>query len=104
MALSAKKTLMERQFNLDSQSCEGKDRRMKAAHKRATVYVDRQLHCALRRKAAESECSITTLVNDAVRMALLEDTEDLAAIAARRNEPDLDFEDVLRDIKRRGRL
>ncbi|HMD96797.1 MAG TPA: CopG family transcriptional regulator [Terriglobia bacterium] len=77
---------------------------MKTAHKRATVYVDRHLHRALQRRAAESECSITTLVNDAVRMALLEDTEDLAAIAARRNEPDLDFEDVVRDMKRRGRL
>jgi hypothetical protein len=77
---------------------------MKAAPRRATVHLDRQLHRALRRRAAETECSITALVNDAVRQALAEDAEDLAAIEARRNEPDLDFEAVVRDMKRRGRL
>ena len=62
---------------------------MKTAHKRAAVYLDQQLHRALRKRAAETDCSMTTLVNDAVRQALAEDAEDLAAIAARRNEPDL---------------
>ncbi len=77
---------------------------MKPAQKRATVYFDPQIHKALRLKAAETDSSVSEIVNDAVRVALAEDAEDLAAIEARRNEPDLDFEEVVRDMKRRGRL
>ncbi|MGH9398194.1 MAG: CopG family transcriptional regulator [Terriglobia bacterium] len=77
---------------------------MNTAHKRATVYFDQKLHRALRLKAAQTDCSISRLVNDAVREVLAEDAEDLAAIEARRNEPDLDFEGVVKDMKRRGRL
>jgi hypothetical protein len=77
---------------------------MRTAHKRAAVYLDQQLHRALRKRAAEADCSISKLVNDAVRQVLAEDAEDLAAIEARRDEPDLDFEDVVRDMKRRDRL
>src|SRR5271169_3519394 len=39
---------------------------MKANQKRATIYLDSELHRALRLKAAESDCSISALVNDAV--------------------------------------
>ncbi len=77
---------------------------MKTARKKATVYLDRKLHRVLRLKAAQTDCSISRLVDDAVREALAEDTKDLAAIEARRNEPDLDFEDVIKEMKRRGRL
>lgn len=72
--------------------------------KRATVYFDPALHKALRVKAAETDQSISELVNDAVRQALLEDSEDLAAYRARKDEPDLPFEAVLKDLKRRGKL
>ena len=43
-------------------------------------------------------------VNAAVRHSLAEDAEDLAAFDARANEPNLDFKDVLKDLKRRGKL
>ena len=72
--------------------------------KRATVYFDPSLHKALRLKAAQTEHSISGLVNAAVRRSLAEDAEDLAAFDARANEPNLDFEDVLKDLKRRGKL
>ena len=72
--------------------------------KRATVYFDPNLHRALRVKAAETERSLSDLVNAAVRHSLAEDAEDLAAFEARLNEPNLDFEDVLKDLKRRGEL
>jgi len=35
---------------------------------------------------------------------VLEDTEDLAAFEERQHEPDLAFEDVLSDLKSRGKL
>jgi hypothetical protein len=72
--------------------------------KRATVYFDPSLHKALRLKAAQTEDSVSGLVNAAVRRSLAEDAEDLAAFDARANEPNLDFEDVLKDLKRRGKL
>ena len=72
--------------------------------KRATVYFDPALHRALRIKAASTERSLSDLVNDAIRASLAEDAEDLAAFDARANEPSLAFEDVLKDLKRRGKL
>jgi plasmid stability protein len=72
--------------------------------RRATVYLDDVLHKALRLKAAETDQSISDLVNAAVRNALAEDAEDLAAFRDRANEPTLALEDLLRDLKRRGKL
>ena len=72
--------------------------------KRATVYFDPSLHKALRLKAAQTEHSVSDLVNTAVRRTLAEDAADLAAFDARAKEPNLDFEGVLKDLKRRGKL
>jgi plasmid stability protein len=76
----------------------------KRAPKRATVYFDPGLHKALRIKAAQTERSLSDLVNTAIRQALAEDAEDLAAFEERAQEPNLAFEDVLKDLKRRGQL
>ena len=77
---------------------------MKDEAKRATVYFDPEIHRALRLKAAETEQSVSTLVNDAVRASLAEDADDLAAFELREPEPDLPFEGVVKDLKRRGKL
>ena len=76
----------------------------KRAPKRATVYFDPGLHKALRLKAAETEQSLSELVNAAVRQALTEDGEDLAAFDERAKEPTLSFAAALKDLKRRGKL
>ncbi|MGH2602995.1 MAG: CopG family transcriptional regulator [Dehalococcoidia bacterium] len=72
--------------------------------KRATIYLDPTLHRALRVKAAETEKSVSDLVNAAVRQSLSEDAADLAIFEARAREPVSAFEDVLKDLKRRGKL
>lgn len=72
--------------------------------KRATIYFDPDIHRALRLKAAETDRPISELVNDAVKRALAEDAEDLAAFQDRVREPNLSFEDVVRDLKKRGKL
>jgi plasmid stability protein len=77
---------------------------MSATAKRATVYLKSDLHRALKLKAAETDRSVSDLVNDAVRLSLLEDAEDLAAFEERAKEPNLAFEAVLKDLRRRGRL
>lgn len=72
--------------------------------RRATIYLDTALHRALRIKAAETDRSVSDIVNEAVRKTLAEDAEDLAAYRARAKEPNLDFEGVLKDLRRRGKL
>jgi hypothetical protein len=72
--------------------------------KRATVYFDPYLHRALRLKAAETDRSISELVNEAVKAALAEDVNDIEAFEVRENEPDYAFEDVVKDLKRRGKI
>jgi hypothetical protein len=72
--------------------------------KRATIYLDAPLHRALRLKSAETDASISELVNTAVRHSLAEDAEDLAAFRDRAKEPRVSFEAVVRDLKKRGKL
>jgi hypothetical protein len=75
-----------------------------SSQKRATVYFEPHLHRALRLKAAETDTSLSELVNDAVKAALAEDAEDLAAFENRAKEPELKFEDLVKDLKRRGKI
>lgn len=72
--------------------------------RRATVYLESDLHRALRVKALETERSISDLVNEAIRSTLAEDAEDLKAFRQRSKEPVISFEKVVNDLKRRGRL
>ena len=72
--------------------------------KRATIYFDPALHRALRVKAAETDRSLSDLVNDAVKLSLAEDAEDLASFEERAEEPNLCFEDVVKDLKRSGAI
>ena len=70
---------------------------------RVTIYLDPALHRGLRVKAAETETSVSDLVNVAVRRSLSDDAADLAVFDARAREPVLAFEEVLKDLKRRGK-
>ena len=72
--------------------------------KRATIYFDPFLHRALRLKAAATDRSISELVNAAVRTALSQDASDIEAFEVREKEPDYAFEDVVKDLKRRGKI
>jgi plasmid stability protein len=75
-----------------------------AEAKRATVYFESDVHKALRLKAAETERSVSDLVNEAVRAQLAEDEDDLRAFRRRAKEPAVPFEAFLKDLKRRGKL
>ena len=77
---------------------------MATSQKRATVYFDPALHKALRLKAAETDRSLSDIVNEAVKLSLLEDAEDLAAFEERAKEPSLAFEDVIKDLRRSGAI
>ena len=72
--------------------------------RRSTVYFDPEVHQALRLKAAETDRSVSDLVNLAVKLALAEDAEDLAAFNERVAEPNLSFEDVVKALKADGKI
>ncbi len=77
---------------------------MSNPQKRATVYFDPALHQALRVKSAETDRSMSDLVNEAVKLSLMEDAEDLEAYKDRVAEPDTAFADVLKELKQNGTI
>ena len=62
---------------------------------RATVYLDPQLHKALKLKAVETSKSVSELINDAVREALAEDAEDIEAFEERAAEPLISYDEMV---------
>jgi len=77
---------------------------MNKANKRVTVYLKPEYHRALRIKSADTEYTVSDLVNSAVKQALLEDAIDLETFDKRAREPLLDFEDVVKALKRDGKI
>ena len=77
---------------------------MSESSKRSTVYFDTDIHQALRIKAATTHQSVSELVNEAVRVALREDQEDLSAFKQRVEEPTISYETLLEDLKNHGKI
>jgi hypothetical protein len=77
---------------------------MPAQTKRATIYFDPDLHKALRLKAVETNQSLSELVNEAVREALAEDAEDLAAFDDRAGEPAIPYDEMVMRLRKNGRI
>ena len=77
---------------------------MSETPKRSTIYFDSELHRALRVKAAHTQRSVSELVNDAVRLTLIEDQEDLATFEDRSNEGTISYETLLNDLRANGKL
>ncbi|MBM3119947.1 MAG: CopG family transcriptional regulator [Chloroflexi bacterium] len=72
--------------------------------KRTTIYLDPDLHKALRLKAVAISRSISELVNDAVRGSLAEDAEDIAAFEERVKEPLISYDEMVKRLKKDGRI
>lgn len=72
--------------------------------RKTTVYFEPHIHQALRLKAANSQQSLSEVVDEAVRLLFLEDQEDLSSFEARGAERTLSYEDLLEDLKANDRL
>ena len=72
--------------------------------KRTTIYFDPNLHKALRLKAVETSRSVSELVNEAVKEALVEDAEDLLAFDERADEPLISYDEMVKRLKKDGRI
>ena len=77
---------------------------MTTVAKRSTLYLDPDLHKALKVKAVETDRSMSDLVNEALKNSLAEDAEDLAAFETRLSEPLVSYEDMLKELKSNGRI
>jgi plasmid stability protein len=77
---------------------------MHRAAVRSTLYLDPMVHQALRLKAAIAHRSMSDIVNDAIRAALREDEEDLAAFTERVGETPISYEAFLAQLKADGTL
>jgi len=77
---------------------------MSVLTKRSTIYFDSKIHRALRIKSAETEKSLSDIVNDALKIMLEEDRIDLEAFDERKNEPLISLHNVLKGLKRDGKI
>lgn len=77
---------------------------MSESAKRSTIYLDPDLHRALRLKAIHTGRSMSELVNETIRMAFREDQEDLSAFDERIREPEMTYEALLKDLKAHGKI
>ncbi len=72
--------------------------------KRTTVYLDPDLHRTLQLKAIESETSVSNIINEAIKALLLEDAEDLATFDERAGDRLISYEDMVKKLKKDGRI
>ncbi len=75
---------------------------MNTRTKRTTVYLDPKLHKVLRIKAIDSDKSVSEVINDAIRIALAEGAEDLAAFEERKDEIPIPFDEIVKRLKLDG--
>ena len=77
---------------------------MSSLSKRSTIYFEPAIHQALKLKAASSHVSISELIDEAVRLLMREDQEDLAAFSDRVNEPEISYEALINNLKKHGKI
>ena len=77
---------------------------MATLSKRSTIYLDPALHQALRIKALETSRSMSDLINEAVKETLAEDAEDLLAFEERAHETVISYEQMVKRLKKDGRI
>jgi hypothetical protein len=72
--------------------------------KRSTIYFEPAVHQALKMRAASAQLSVSELVDEAVRLLMREDQQDLKIFSERANEPELSYEELLDDLKQHGKI
>jgi hypothetical protein len=72
--------------------------------KRTTVYLNPHHHRALRLKSAETDRSISDLIDESLHLYLAEDEADLQAFHDRAAEPVISYEALLQALKADGKL
>jgi hypothetical protein len=70
----------------------------KTIQKRATIYLDPELHRAVKTKAGLSSVTMSELISEAIRDSLKEDLADIQALEDAKNEPSYSLQEVLEEF------
>lgn len=71
---------------------------------RTTITINDKLFRSLKLRAAETDESVSKLVEDAVKYQILEDFEDIEDANKRSSEPTHSFDDLVAQFKAEGLL
>lgn len=77
---------------------------MSVETKRSTIYLEPDLHRAVRLKSANTNRSISDIVNESLRLALAEDEADLRAFDLHADDPLMTYEELLTKLKADGKI
>jgi len=77
---------------------------MSVLSKRSTVYFEPHIHQALKMRAASTHVSVSELIDEAVRLLMREDQDDLKAVSNRASEEEVSYEELLNDLKKHGQI
>ncbi|MGB0993818.1 MAG: CopG family transcriptional regulator [Akkermansiaceae bacterium] len=66
--------------------------------KRATIYLEPELHRAVKTKAGMANATISELINEALRDSLREDLADIKTLEDTQDEPTISLQEVLHDL------
>jgi hypothetical protein len=77
---------------------------MSELSKRSTIYFEPSIHQALKMRAVSTHTSLSELIDEAVRLLMSEDQEDIKAFSDRANEPEISYEDLLNNLKKHGKI
>ena len=69
---------------------------------KATLYLEDKTYRAYKIKAAETDQTLSELVNDAIQTQLQQDLDDIDAIRARKDDPIESYEEFLKGLKQDG--
>ena len=69
------------------------------SQKRATVYLDTELHRAIKAKASLSSVTMSELISEAVKDSFRSDAADIKALDDTKNESSYSLEEVLKEFK-----
>ena len=72
--------------------------------KASTIYFRPEIRKVLKLKSANMDCSISDIVEDAVKNLLVEDIEDLETVRKRKKETSVDFESFVKKLKKNGKI
>lgn len=77
---------------------------MEGLKKRTTIYLDKKVHKILKLKSLEVGLPISELIENAICHEMGLDEEDLAAFKEREKEPAISYENMLKELKKDGKI
>ncbi len=71
---------------------------------RTTLNINDKLYKSLKVHAASNGVTISSLLEEAIKNQILEDLEDLEIVKKRQNEPTMNYNDFVKELKADGLL